>query len=642
MQPPTLQQNPSRESSVQSQLAALGEHLSCAFSKLAGSEACWNRTTIAALAGLAVLWGLLFYSTWATWGNLTIDCGREMYVPAVLSEGKMLYRDVWYLYGPAGPYFNSFLFRLFGVHLNVLYWAGSLSALGSAMFLYVVGMRLSSWVVGWTAGAALLLQSFQQSHFCFPLPYSFASVYGCLVSCLFLWLIIRAANSPGWFWMFGAATAAAFGLLLKLEFGVACYASYILLMAARSFRERSWRRLLGDTAAILPGSVLCIAVIGWMVSIRGVEFITQENLASWPTNFFMRKYGRFWLDVTGFGLNREAFLGAMFRTIVFAAVAFLFYSILRYGRLQGTSVFWRAGFVVAVLACVVMFLPENAKTLFCWLFFPQDMVLYIGLVAILLWWYFLLRHPAEGRTLQLAILFSFSVLLAFRILFGTRPEGYPIFYNGPAVLAFLLMLPPLIIPWRRQSLRFGLRHAQLLVCFACLAAVVLSTKPFTSRPSVPLHTARGTVRVSEHMAAAYQAAITFMSDQAAKGESVLSVPEDTSLYFLSATHCPTRLFALAPGVLVPGKMTEEFIHELARRPARYLIWSNRDFPQYHYPLFDADPARIVCEHYLKTHYRPVRPLLKDGAGWNATIWERKAEVDALGGKGNFESGGLKK
>jgi hypothetical protein len=58
------------------------------------------------------------FSTWATWGDLTIDCGREMYVPAVLSEGKMLYRDVWYLYGPAGPYVNSFLFRLFGVHFE--------------------------------------------------------------------------------------------------------------------------------------------------------------------------------------------------------------------------------------------------------------------------------------------------------------------------------------------------------------------------------------------------------------------------------------------------------------------------------------------------------------------------------------------
>ena len=71
-----------------------------------------------------------------------------MYVPVALSEGKMLYRDVSYVYTPAAPYLNSFLFRLFGVHLNVLYWAGSLSALGSAIFLYLTGMRLGSWVIG--------------------------------------------------------------------------------------------------------------------------------------------------------------------------------------------------------------------------------------------------------------------------------------------------------------------------------------------------------------------------------------------------------------------------------------------------------------------------------------------------------------
>lgn len=624
MQPPTLQQNPSHGSGALNQLAALCDHLSRAFSELACAEVHWNRTTIAALASLGVLWGVLFYSTWARWGNLTIDCGREMYVPAVLAEGKMLYRDVWYLYGPAGPYLNSVLFRLLGVHLNVLYWAGSLSALGSAIFLYLTGMRLSSWVAGWTAGAAVLLQSFQQSHFCFPLPYSFSSVYGCLMSCLFLWLIIRAVDSPSWLWMFGAATAAAFGLLLKLEFGVACYAGLVLLVAACGFRQGSWNRILRDAAAILPGAVLCIVVIGWMVSIAGVDFITQENLASWPTNFFMKKYGKFWLDVTGFGLNRGAFAGAMVRTAVFGGVMLLFYAILRHGRLNGRSVFWRAGLVVGTLAVVTVFLPDNAKTVFCWIFFPQDMVLYIGLAAMVAWCYFL-RQPSDARTLRIALLFSFSLLLAFRILFGTRPEGYPIYYDGPVLLAFLLMLPPLVIPWRRESRHFNLRHAQLLLCFACLTAVFLRTKPFTTRPSVPLKTARGTVRVSQHMAEAYQAAIAFMREQSAKGESVLSVPEDTSLYFLSATRCPTRLFALAPGVLVPGKMTEEFIKELEQGPTRYLIWSNRDFPQYHYPLFEADPARTVCDGYLKTHYRPVRLLLNNGPGWNATIWERKPD-----------------
>src|SRR5260370_22670107 len=120
----------------------------------------WNITTYGALVMPLTLWAVKVYTTWGTWGNLTIDSGREMYVPALLAEGKLLYRDVWFMYGPAAPYFTSYLFRLFGVHLNVLYWAGSLSALGSAMFLYLIGMRLSSWLVGWTAGAVGLFESF--------------------------------------------------------------------------------------------------------------------------------------------------------------------------------------------------------------------------------------------------------------------------------------------------------------------------------------------------------------------------------------------------------------------------------------------------------------------------------------------------
>ncbi len=110
----------------------------------------WNLTTYVALLMLVVLWAVKVYSTWAAWGNLTIDSGHEMYIPALLAQGKVLYRDVWFPYGPAAPYFNSYLFRLFGVKLNVLYWAGSLSALGSAIFLYLAGMRLSAWHVGWT------------------------------------------------------------------------------------------------------------------------------------------------------------------------------------------------------------------------------------------------------------------------------------------------------------------------------------------------------------------------------------------------------------------------------------------------------------------------------------------------------------
>src|SRR6202051_5414249 len=67
----------------------------------------WNPTTYVALLMLVALWAVKVYSTWAAWGNLTIDSGHEMYIPALLAQGKVLYRDVWFPYGPAAPHFKS-------------------------------------------------------------------------------------------------------------------------------------------------------------------------------------------------------------------------------------------------------------------------------------------------------------------------------------------------------------------------------------------------------------------------------------------------------------------------------------------------------------------------------------------------------
>src|SRR2546426_1643274 len=74
-----------------------------------------------AIAGVvSALLALTFY-TWARWGDVQIDTGHELYTPSALSNGKLLYRDVWYNYGPLSPYILAALFSLFGVHWNVLY-----------------------------------------------------------------------------------------------------------------------------------------------------------------------------------------------------------------------------------------------------------------------------------------------------------------------------------------------------------------------------------------------------------------------------------------------------------------------------------------------------------------------------------------
>jgi hypothetical protein len=147
------------------------------------------------IGALCCLWLALVTFGWARWGSVTVDCGRELYVAAALAEGKMLYRDVWYLYGPGAPYLNSLLFRSFGIHLNVVYFAGSLGGLATMLTLFRCALYFAPLPVAFAIGYIVLIQSFGGGIFNYPLPYAYASVYGSVAACLFLLYAIRVPST---------------------------------------------------------------------------------------------------------------------------------------------------------------------------------------------------------------------------------------------------------------------------------------------------------------------------------------------------------------------------------------------------------------------------------------------------------------
>jgi hypothetical protein len=548
-----------------------------------------------------------------------------MYVPKVLSEGKMLYRDVWSPYGPLAPYFNSFLFRVFGTQLNVLYWAGSLSALGSAIFLYLTGMRLSSWLAGFSAGTVLLLEAFHPTVFCFPLPYSFSAAYGCLTACIFLWLVVTASARSGWGWMFGAGLAAATALLLKLEFGTASYVTLALLILARGLQQRSWKSILRDSISILPGMLICAMVIRWMVSIAGVDFILQENFMSWPTSYFLKTYGKFWLAQSGLSLSLPAFVEAAKQALVFLGFWQGVHLLLTWKRPRQGSILLRVLLFFAALTYLVIYVP--GRDVYHVLLFPKEMVLYVTLAGVAALFYFW-REQEIAHASGLILLLIFSGLLAFRIVLRMVPWDYAIYVNGPVVLSFLLLLRPFTLEFRNS--RRPIFVTEMLVCLGCLAVPALYARRVMSETAswVPLTTERGTIVVKKSLAEQYRAAIQFMKEKNAQGEAVLSVPEDTSLYFLSGAYCPARVFLFNPGIVVPGKMTAEVIDQLEHHNVKYLIWSNRIYPEYGALRFGIDFDQTLGKH-LMTHYHRVQPLLPEPVAlgdWNAYVWERNGET----------------
>jgi hypothetical protein len=594
------------------------------FSRLmAGSPADWNSFTLGGLAGLILIWAAIVHGTWGAWGSLSVDCGRDMYVSKILAEGKMLYRDAWYNFGPVAPYFNSYLFRWFGVNLSVLYWAGSLAALGSAIALYLAGMQLSFSLAGWAAGAVLLFEAFHPTLFSFTVPYSFAAVYGCLVACVFVWVVAKAANAKGRIWVCATGLLAMLSPLVKFEFGAACLATLALLILARAIRERSWKVLAGDLAVILPGAIFCGLVVHWMISIRGAAFLKNENFQSWPGSYFMTTYGKMWLAMTGCDFSGDSLVAAGQRILLFLAVVQGMYMLLtlRETKPARQIILVRLALSLGALCYLAVFAPRH--DVLSAVFFPMDMVVYVGIAAAGAWWNFWMHRESE-KGLAVALVFTFSTLAAFRVLFKMLPIDYPVFFNGPAVLAFL-MLAVAMIPRLGHSRRFTV-GVQVGICLACVLVAALRMQAVIQQTPRPtwLTTERGSIRGPRQTAEQYDAAIRFMKEKAAVGELTLSVPEDTSLYFFAGTPCPTRVIAYTPGVLSPGKMTDETIQEIESKNVRYLIWSNRIFPEYAALRFgtDFDPA---VGTYLRAHYRRVGPLTPAPVvlpGWTAFIWER--------------------
>jgi len=127
-------------------------------------------------------------------GTMSIDSGHEMYIPAVLSQGKQLYRDVLVHVRAWLPLRERISVPRLRIHLNVLYWAGSLAAWAARFFFFLLGSnchrRWQDGRLGRRCDRGLPAVTFS-----FPLPYTFASVYGCLVGCAFLWLAVRAVRS---------------------------------------------------------------------------------------------------------------------------------------------------------------------------------------------------------------------------------------------------------------------------------------------------------------------------------------------------------------------------------------------------------------------------------------------------------------
>ena len=124
---------------------------------------------------------IVFCAFYGRFGDIAVDSFREAYIPEQMLNGGILYKNIFCIYPPLGYLINELLSKIFGVNLNVLYFAGLFSTMCIFALVYNITRMffdklLSFGILFFLISACVL----SPNVFNMFLPYSFGILYGLL------------------------------------------------------------------------------------------------------------------------------------------------------------------------------------------------------------------------------------------------------------------------------------------------------------------------------------------------------------------------------------------------------------------------------------------------------------------------------
>jgi hypothetical protein len=552
----------------------------------------------AALRGLiAVVAVALAWHTWATWGDIQVDCGRELYVPVEILRGKLLYRDIWYPYGPLGAYVEAILIALFGLSLNAFYVLGLAIAISCALCLLEIGTMLEGRAVGLTAALALLFVGFAHTICNYPFPYSYSATLGLLLGLGCAVFTLRYVfDRPGYNLLL-AGLAASLALLCKPEFGAAGYLMLAFVMVMEAVRRGSIRPLVRGFVACMPGVVLWGAVYGWFFWSLTPGYMLDANWVGMPGTS-----GKAYLDHLYANIGQRFIPREMVALAVLAAVCLMLWFLLAKARSGARNI------VLAIVIAIAMAhrfdvlsdrLEMTTTVLTALLVFPIGMfIIGSGFVGYAI---YTLSQSAGRRHLAEAAFGIFALLPAVRVFAAIKPSGYNVYYAMSLFLVFVIAIsrcikaatPALSAHRQRRLLNFLLAAEVIMLALICI--------PQTTHPEVKLETSWGVLRVEPEEASVARQMLAFISEQERQGRRVAILPEAPILYALTGTEAPSRWYNLLPGFVSPSQ-EDAYISDLSRAAPDYILLTARKTSEYGADYFGLDYNQKIY-NWIESNYR---------------------------------------
>lgn len=571
---------------------------------------------------LLVSFVLLLAGSWRRWTSLIADSGREMDLPLRLLRGEMLYQDVHHIYPPFSPYFNALLFRLFGVHLDVLLISGICFSLLLVFLCWRMARRVLPESEARLATMAVIVWCIFKPTGNLISPYSFAALHSTTMALGVVLLSLRYVAQPRRRELLLAGLLIGLAAITKQEFALA--AAVTVTVSLWLVHRGRYSTILVRLALTATASALvALPVYGWLYRRVGWQTLVADCHLLYthlPASLIFYNRQRTGMDQPLASLAQM--LGGFSVGVAITGLIILLaaLSLYRTRRTETTRSFstdlrfllFRCGLVILLAAAVVFTINLFAQGR--WDGSPLR-ALPIVLAALIVYaWQRerrsdLLPITSADQALLILAVYSLAVLarVALRVPSGGAFGGF--FLPTSLILLTYLTtraLPRAVEDWtRNQKLAARTRLAgRMLLTLALISTAVVFVVRYRRNFTVPVQTSRATLYAHKTAGPAIREALDFIQQHTAPDETIAVVPEGSDLAFLTERRMPLRHQIMIPGFMDEAE-EQRAIARLQQENTRYIFVINRPMREFGQEAFGRDFYQTLGT-WITGHYRLVK------------------------------------
>lgn len=544
---------------------------------------------------LLILFVLFIFSyviSYAHWGDLIIDCGREVYIPYAIAKGKVLYKDIFCIYG-AFPYlFNAFFLKILPFKLNTFYLIGALLGFGYLSGIYLCARNfLSKLICVGICTVVLYTVVLDNFIFNFIFPYSYAIVFASVFCVWILYFLIKYIKDKNAQWLYVCAFLWGGICASKIEFIPVIIPVAAVFLLIEKNKLHVFLKFIGFSLIIPALTYLVLFSQGLLISdlVKNAKYLAKM-LETGTLEYFYGNYCVTDFKPNVFVANLKntvslIFTGAIYFVLVLLALRNNNY-ILKYSLITIISLFY---------FFVLMFQGAHPQLLFAQLTYICAIIFLAKLVRFI-------RAKEYSNVDSIAVLTLFAVALSTsaKSFHSLQLGFYGTYSFAPLFVCIILSIKELLemkfLYSTKKQCEQAIFALLMVIAFVFMNIFALQIIKEDSK----IQTQFGTIKTEKKNAAALGDAITYILNHSEKNDSLLVLPEGIMINYLTQ-----KSWDFYPTSFIPldfETFGEKYIiNEISDKKPDFIMFIKRDTAEYGKGYLCKDYGVDTCKYVARNY-----------------------------------------